>query len=248
MSRAHCLVLVFPFVALSSGSPAEADDPEFVTPRAVANSHSAEASSPLIKPMLPESVGKAVCFSGTFSDRTLELEDWSRPESEPVRGLFQSGKPVMRPVPARKPGQRVTALTLSLTYDDRKSDYDWIYDFLLMATLDDGELVLFASGECPWYDKDQSLDTGGIHPGNADKLGCYIDCDGGGMGVRRLAGTTSLDFRFWGDGFGLRMSAGCGGHGSYRLGTGENDDDVPFLLAPAEADKCAPLVNWANER
>lgn len=244
-TRRFGLIVIAGFSWLAGA--ARAEGPVYVVPPAVADPGHPEAKSAVIKPLLPQSAGQAVCFSGTFPDKSLDMEDWSHTTLEVVPGVLQFGEPVMRPVPRHLPGQKVTGLTLSLTYDDRSSDYDWIYNFRLMATLDDGRPVLFASGECPWYDKTKTVEDRGEVKGNTDHLGCYIDCDGGGMGMTRISGTTGLDLRFWGDGLGLRMSAGCGGRGSYRLGTGDADDDVPFHLAPAGAAQCAPLEAWANE-
>ena len=67
------------------------------------------------------------------------------------------------------------------------SDYDWIYNFRLAAEVE-GVGTMFAAGECPWYAKDKvwGPDKRQIS-GNTTDLFCYIDCDGGGFNLDRVA-------------------------------------------------------------
>lgn len=235
-------------IALLPWGPALGEEPASnaaATPATAAPSAPA-APGTLMLDLLPRRLNRSVCLTGTFSGQAVEMEDWRNPGHEPVPGVFRFGEQVMRPVPLTKPDQTVAAMTLSLTYDDRKADYDWIYNFILMATMADGSLKLFSAGECPWYASPHRFDAGDFYPANSTKLGCGIDCDGGGMGLERIAGTRAMALHFDGDGIGLRMSAGCSG-GSYRLGTGPADDKVHFRLEPAKASACKPLVKWLKQ-
>lgn len=242
-----CSTLLLAGIALMSGGPAHGEEPAgntSATPDATAPATPAAPDS-LMLDLLPRRTKQAVCLTGTFAGQAIEVEDWRKPGHEPVPGVFRFGEPVMRPVPLTRPDQAVASMTLSLTYDDRKSDYDWIYNFILMATMADGSLKLFGAGECPWYASPHSLGNGEVWPPSTTKLGCGIDCDGGGMGLERIAGTRAMALHFDGEGIGMRMSAGCGGRGGdYRLGTGDADNKVLFRLEPAKASACKPLVKW----
>lgn len=200
-----------------------------------------------ISDLLPPDVAQSRCYSGTFSGQSVELQDWSDPGLEPVPGVFQFGKQVMRPKPETLPAEEIASLTLRLIHDDRKADYDWIYNFILLAEMRDGSRKMFGAGECPWYATPQTGSDGETSSPNTIGLACYIDCDGGGMALRRVSGQSALELYFYGHGIGLRMSAGCGGGGSYRIGTGETDQETAFRIEPAEDARCKPLVDWQAE-
>src|SRR5262249_50305927 len=162
-------------------------------------------------PLLPQVEGRSACFRGTFSDHTMDVEDWSRARLVPTDHLSPDGKPYMRneaPVLRDKP---VHSFTLRLSYDSRNADYDWIYDFRLGSDVD-GLDTLIGEGECPWYAHEKPDARSGWSPKpNTTGLACRIDCDGGGFDLRRVAGTRTLLLVF-DPRIGLRMKAGCGGY------------------------------------
>ena len=53
---------------------------------------------------------------------------------------------------------------------------------------------MYAAGECPWYAKDKVYgpDKQEI-TGNTTGILCYIDCDGGGFDLDRIAGAPGAD-------------------------------------------------------
>ncbi len=217
----------------------------FVCVAARAEPPAPEAAKPAngrIGELLPKSLGGKVCYTGQFSKRTVEIEDWSNPKQVPVPGLIQFGKQVMRPEPEKLADQEISSLTLLLAYDDRSSDYDWIYNFTLRAAPVQLQKELLAAGECPWYEKDKVI-GGVLVKADKSRLGCGIDCDGGLMAVVRDPSSDELLLSFDGSS-GLRMSAGCGGGGSYRVGTGEKDGEAAFLLKKADTAFCKPLEDW----
>jgi hypothetical protein len=124
----------------------------------------------------------------------------------------------------------VRSLTLQLVHDSRKADYDWIYNFRIAAEVD-GLGTLYAAGECPWYVRS-----------NTSGIGCGIDCDGGSFGVDRVPGAQALWLSI-DPSLGLRMKAGCGGRGAYRVkpaGSG-----AVFRLQQAPPAACRALEEMA---
>ncbi len=184
------------------------------------------APDALIAPLLPTANGQSVCYTGAFTGQAMDIEDWSQARLVPTGRLAPDGKPYMRNEPGRLPVRQVHSFTLSLTYDDRKADYDWIYNFRLAAEVDGIGATLFAAGECPWYARGDANTTG---------LGCGIDCDGGGFGLARVAGTQSWRMHF-DPRFALRMKAGCGGGGTFGLRA--RTEDTAFRLEPASPEAC----------
>jgi hypothetical protein len=201
----------------------------------------------MIGPLLPKALGEKVCYAGTYSKQAIDIEDWSHTKNVPVPGLIQFGEQVMRPEPETLPSQEISSLTLLLDYDDRTAGYDWIYNFTLRAEPAQWSSKLFGAGECPWYAKDRAEWNAETQKANEGYLHCGIDCDGGEMTVERVPGTGDLLLRF--DGMsGLRMSAGCGGGGTYRLGTAKKDGDTAFLLNKADTSTCKPLEDWLESQ
>ena len=143
----------------------------------------------LIAPLLPQGEGQSVCLTGSFTDQVMDVEDWSKSKMEPTKHLSPDGKPYMRPVPPVMKDMSVRSFTLQLVYDTREADYDWIHNFRLLAEVE-GVGTMYASGECPWYAKDKvrGPDKREI-TGNTTNIGCYIDCDGGGFDLERVAGS-----------------------------------------------------------
>lgn len=190
-----------------------------------------------ILPLLPLAATQPVCFSGTFQKRALNVEDWSKATLVPTGQVSPDGKPMQRRVFANLGDVGITRFVLQLDYDSRKASYDWIYNFTLLGSFDGlGELQ--ARGECPWYAKD-FLDPYYSVAANTSSLGCYIDCDGGGLQLTRIAGSRALSLAF-DPTFGLRMKRGCGGGGPYRVGG--NAGGGEFRLEPASPEACKALA------
>jgi hypothetical protein len=185
-----------------------------------------------IRSILPhDRKGREVCFEGSFTSRTLDMEDWAHVTTEAVPGVEVGGKPATRPVPRALPDQEVSRVALHLTYSDRQDDGAFDYAFTVMAASTGLRKNLFAHSGCAWSTKD-------------DRLDCWIECDGGSMSVERIAGTESLDVSF----SNLFMQAGCEGGGAYRIGTGEKADTERFRLEKVPLRVCKPLKAWARER
>lgn len=191
-------------------------------------------------PLLPKK-GQSACYTGTFTGQAMDVEDWSRTRQEPTGTLSPDGKPYMRPVPAAMKAVPIRSFTLQLTYDTRKSDYDWIYNFRLLAEAE-GVGALYAAGECPWYAKDKVLDGRRI-TGSTTRMLCYIDCDGGFFGLERIAGAPALSLSF-DDIHGLKMKGGCGGGGIYRV-KASAPPKISFRLQVAKAEACRPVEEVA---
>jgi hypothetical protein len=202
------------------------------------------AADALIGRLLPQSEGRSACFHGTFTDGAMDIEDWSRTRSEPAGTFMPDGRPYMRPVPAAAKAVPIRSFTLQLTYDSRTADYDWIYNFRLLAEAE-GVGTMYAAGECPWYARDKvyGWDKQEIAPSTTRML-CYIDCDGGFFDVERIAGAPAVTMAF--DAVhGLRMKGGCGGGGIYRI-KAASSSGIVFRLQTASAETCKPLEELAN--
>lgn len=196
----------------------------------------------MIAPLLPRAAGASACFKGTFTGRTMDLEDWSRSRLVPIDTPGADGKPMLRAEAPREKAREVRSFTLSLAYDTRSSSYDWIYNFLMSAEVD-GVPTLFAAGECPWWETAKTDRDGGVMHANTTGVTCGIDCDGGGFDLERIAGTRAVRMGFWTGG--LRMKAGCGGGGPYRLSPPDRST-VSFRLEAAPAADCTQLDDWAR--
>lgn len=212
----------------------------------------------LIKPLLAQKIDDAVCFSGDFAGLKVNVWDYSKSKQVPVPGLFRFGEQVMRPEPAVYADQELTAMTLLIYRDDREhSDWDEMHDFRLMISFKGWEKPLEAAGECPLRVTDKPIE-GSVDQieANTTTLFCGIDCDGGGMGVERVAGTREVNFRFDPMGGGLRMSGGCSG-GSFHVGGDAKPYDealiaarkppVSFRLAPMAPAACAAFRKATDE-
>jgi hypothetical protein len=182
-------------------------------------------------------------MTGTFASQAMDVEDWSKSKMEPTKHLAPDGKPHMRPVPPVMKDMAVRSFTLQLVYDTRAADYDWIHNFRLLAEVE-GVGTLYASGECPWYAKDKAWgwDKRRI-TGSTTNLGCYIDCDGGGFDLDRVAGAPAVAMSF-DPRIGLKMKGGCGGGGIYRVKP--TTSGITFRLQTASPEACRPLEDWAS--
>ncbi len=147
------------------------------------------------------------------------------------------GRPQMVTVFDKETDIPVSAMTLRLDYDARKSDYDWIYNFTLRA--DTGKGRLTARGECPWYENEHIATRFGAIPFGTFTLACGIDCDGGLIDVSRATGTSDVTVDF-GRRIGLTMKKGCGGEGG-RLRVYANARGQSLRLAPASPGSCSDL-------
>lgn len=192
----------------------------------------------LIGPLLPAALGETACFAGSFSGQTMDIEDWSKARLVPLQRLSPDGKPHMRNTPPVLQDREIKSFTLQLVYDDRQSDYDWIYNFRLLAHID-GIGETYAAGECPWFAGARSKE----YRPNTTELICGIDCDGGGFELERIAGREVLSMQF-DPRVGLRMKAGCGGGGSYSLRAAGKP--VAFRLQKAPAAACRHVEELAK--
>lgn len=184
-----------------------------------------------IKSILPhEKVGQAACYEGTFSGQTIDMEDWSHTRTELVPNVEIGGGPATRPVPAVLLKEDISRVTLLLTYRNRQDDGSFDFGFTVRVAAKGLKKELFARSGCAWSSKDEQLD-------------CWIECDGGGMPVERVAGTESVNVRF----SDLAMQAGCDGGGAYRVGT-DRKVDVKFRLEKAPLHICKPLKAWEAEQ
>jgi hypothetical protein len=202
------------------------------------------ADTALMLPLLPQGEGQSACYTGTFTGQAMDIEDWSRARSGPTENLPPDGKPYMRPVPPVMKATPIRSFTLQLTYDSRTSDYDWIYNFRLLANAE-GICTMYAAGECPWYAKDKvyGWDKRQI-TGSATGMLCYIDCDGGFFDLDRVAGVPAIAMSF--DAVhGLKMKGGCGGGGIYRI-KATSSSGIAFHLQTASAEACKPLEELAK--
>ena len=181
-------------------------------------------------------VGQEICFAGSFTGQTIDVEDWSHPTHEVVPGVFVAGEPAIRPVPRALPGQDISRIALHLTYQKKGVHDTWTYLFTLMAESKSLGKTLFARSGCDWYAGEDG--TG------ATVLYCGIECDGGAFDVERIPATRDLNltFRY------LSMQPGCDGGGIYRIGTGDSSDKVDFHIAKAPLSTCKPLKAWARKQ
>jgi hypothetical protein len=164
------------------------------------------------------------------------MEDWSHTVTEVVPNLMVGGKPATRPVPKTLPDQDVSRVALHLAYHKRAEDEDYDFTFTVLVASKSLKEELFARSQCSWWDGNPAaVET---------RLSCWIDCDGGGMGVTRVPGSQSVDVMF----SYLSMQAGCEGGGAFRVGTGGEADRTSFRIAKAPLEACAPLKAWARDQ
>lgn len=185
-----------------------------------AGSAAAIAAASRIEPLLP-AAGQSRCFSGSFDTPV------------PLTFGFHSER--------RTDVAHVTRFVLKLDRDpdqtphrDPASGYsfDWRYDFRLLAeTSDKG--TFHTGGQCDWLEDAVAKFETGIY--------CFIDCDGGGVRVQRVAARSAVDVIWDSDGW-LKMSS-CGGGGDIlRAG----DATQTFRLRPAPDAECAAMPEPDN--
>jgi hypothetical protein len=130
-----------------------------------------------IEDILPKKARDDVCYSVSLSEGVAtEIEDWSEQAvvELPVPGLLPpNGRQATRPEPKLHPGQKVTALTLSVAADDLNPTEP--FRFILAARIKGWKRTLHASGPCNYFDPGEtglrSRATGG-----PKALGCYVEC------------------------------------------------------------------------
>ena len=184
-----------------------------------------------IEPLLPMREGETACFAARFEGRELQVKDWSKAYVEPSPHIVD-GKAVMRRMPGDLGGKGVRGFKLALTYDSRKADYDWIYNFHLAADVDGFDAPMTAAGECPWY-RPPAPGTGG------PDLYCGIDCDGGVISVWRAPARRAVSIVF-DPRLPLRMKLGCGGGGPYLVSTRASEPG--FRLEQVAVGECQALL------
>lgn len=131
------------------------------------------------------------------------------------------------------PGQKVTEIGFRLTYYVHEAAPDLPqgqrnYYFELIARLRGHAKQLTASGEC-------------VPKG--ETISCFVECDGGGIRVRRRGAENILiDFGSAAGGR-IRMSEGCDAEeGAVDLEPGA--DDREFLLSRRPDSECPALEDW----
>jgi hypothetical protein len=195
-------------------------------------------AAPALEDVLPKRSGKSVCYAMSSPDGVvMTAEDWSEAAVTfvPVPGLFQDGKQATRPQPKLYPDAKVTALALSITADDRSPTEP--YRFSLSAAIGGWKRVLRATGSCAFFRRDKDLNPGPATDGTWG-FSCYVECDGGSVGVSRASGVVGLAVRFDRES-GLRMTAGCSEEtSSVRLKAVR--DEQAFVLTSAPARTCRP--------
>lgn len=195
--------------------------------------------------ILPREGGATICFTGQpVPPAALIVEDWSQEAVtfEPVPNLsLPNGTPATRPVPKRTEG-RVTGLVLSLApSSDAPSEP---YRFILSVTLK-GRRTLRASGPCQPIDPVKTGLRSGA-PGTAKALGCWVECDGGGVAVERLLSGEGLTLAF--DRSGLRMTPGCSDEDDVFMLKATGAAEVVLHLSPAAPAACRALRAWDRSR
>jgi hypothetical protein len=132
---------------------------------------------------------------------------------------------------AAHPEQTVTAMTLHIAYyrhdpDEFHPEGQRNYYFIMSLRTRDRTEALTASGEC------------GPHDG---KVGCGVDCDGGGFSFS-IAGPDVVRVDF-GENGRLRMTEGCGGgYGAVDFEPGPADRE--FVLTKTADDQCPAYEDW----
>ncbi len=135
---------------------------------------------------------------------------------------------------ARHPKQQVTRIEFRLAYHRFEPDESFPegqrnYYFQVLARLRGHDKQLSTIGECS--------------PG-AGKISCSVDCDGGGVVVKRTGkpGQILLSLDEYGS---LRMTDGCdGGEEEDAVNLQPGEDDHTFLLTETSAGSCPRYDDW----
>jgi len=203
-----------------------------------------------IKDLLARNVKDIVCFRGSFTGHGINVRDYLKAKSVPAPDLSQDGKQVMRTVPAIYVGQDVRSLTVLVEREDGVSEnWDEMHGFSLKVSMRGWRGPLYTEGSCSWRGSDKLVKgTSEVAEANTSTLSCHVDCEGGGMEMRRVPGSRDVIFHFHNTDEGLRMSGSPKDEGSYYLGgsgkpleeaaPGEEKHPVEFRLSPMPAKQC----------
>jgi hypothetical protein len=166
-----------------------------------------------IAPLLPGE-GGSLCYTGRFAGDQVLTFGW--PHEHRTDRTRVTGMTPRLDLPAGQTPHRDTTIGYR---------FDWRYEFTILAeTADRGRFR--AGGQCDWTQDAFSAVTWDLY--------CFIDCDGGGIGVSRVPGQRALSVSWDADGW-LRM-ASCGDGGEILRG---GDTTKSFTLAAADAATCA---------
>lgn len=128
----------------------------------------------------------------------------------------------------RHPKQKVTALLFQLRYRRHPAERGYPegqrnYYFAMSAKVKGQKKTLYASGECV--------------PGDGG-FGCGVECDGGGIRVKREPKTDAIVIRLEDR---IRMTIGCDGEEDDTVDLTPGADDKIFRLDKAELSACRSL-------
>ena len=133
------------------------------------------------------------------------------------------------------PKQKVTAMDLRIAYykhdpDEYAPHGQRNYYFELDARLRGSDRVLSTGGECSATDMN-------------DTISCMVECDGGGVVVKRLKkpGEILVDLQAFGR---LRMTDSCDADEEEYVELEPGADDKQFLLRETGADACLAYEDW----
>lgn len=170
-----------------------------------------------IEPLLP-APGTSKCFAGAADAKPLAIgfPHLNNPKDVYVRSVTLKL--------SLEPGQE--------PYRDPTTGYrfDWRYDFDLLAETTDGGNFR-SQGQCDWL--------GGALASIENTLFCFIDCDGGGIAISKMARPYGVSLDFAAGGW-LRMSS-CGDGGEILRARKETVSfEVPAALDQVCAEKLPP--------
>ncbi len=196
----------------------------------------------------PFRVGAVLCLEGSFSGKTVDVDDWYHPlrgtrPADDVNGLPS--------LPSQMLDRTVRRVQLRLVQVKREHDADdRLYEFKVLVDLEGAARPLVGSGECSYRSRRRVMDRSWTLEPTTTAMRCGVDCDGGGLELTRVPGTSGNDLRILETG--LRTSGACfGAH--YRIGvlrrdpaSGEPVPDQPpvssFPLHRVSAASCATLA------
>lgn len=247
--------VIYALIALFSVSWALSFD----TPPATAEAGPDTArGSGTIKELLAQRIAENVCFTGRFTGHKVNISDYSKAKTTPVPGLFEFGKQATRTEPAVYAGREITSVTVLLRHTDlQHSTWDEMHAFELKASVKSWRNTLYAAGLCPWRAEDKPIEDASA--ASTTSLGCYIDCDGGGMEIERVGGSRDVILRFLTASGGMRMSSGCSSEEGQLYVGGEAKPFDPtdrrveanltaFRLKPMPERACAAFAKMMNAR
>lgn len=133
---------------------------------------------------------------------------------------------------AAHPHQQVTSMEFRLTYhrydpDENYPEGQRNYYFNLLVERRGKSGKLHATGECVFYD---------------GAIACGVECDGGGIGLRRDGkGSLLVDLTVYSS---IRMTDGCGDAEEDAVELAAGRDDRLFRLDPVPDSQCPAYADW----